>query len=235
MKTPISKILTIILILILIGIGIKLFDFIGINSKDKVKIEIADTQIRALEVENDVLIQIHVRDSVSIDSLTGLIQQGKFEVKYEQKRRKDLEKENKENLARFEILSGDDQVKEFISSTGEDYDVMKYDGYYLVSLKSIQFSKRSFINSQLQFNQIKSLELELKSFNELILDYDKRFELLTTSYISDMNLMLANKDRIINNLNIKIGIYDKSFARLRLTKGLTIGIGIAVIGVLLIK
>jgi len=235
MKNPIKNIFIVFLILILIGAGIKIFDFMGLSNKDKVKIEVADVKIRLLEDKNTVLVQRHVQDSVSIDSLTGLIEQGKFDIKYERGKRLDIEKENKENLSKFEALSENDQVKEFILATGEDYEVMKYDGYYLINLESINFANRSFINSKFQLGQIESLNLEIMSFNELITEYDKRFDLLTNSYISDMNSILANKDKIINNLNIKISVYNKSLSRIKLTKGITIGVGIVAIGYLIIK
>ena len=235
MKKPIKKILIIIGVLILISITIKIFDFIGLRAKDKAELELADVKIGLLESENVVLVQRHAQDSIRIDSLTLLIERGKFEVDAERERRLALKKENDKILSKFEELSENDQVKDFIASTGEGYDIMKYDGYYLISLESIQFAKRSFIKSELQLKQITSLQLEIKSFNEMIRDYDKRFEVMTSSYISDMNQMLANKDQIINNLNLKIGVYEKSFGRLKLTKGITIGVGIAAIGILLIK
>jgi len=233
MKIQTGKVFTIFLILILIGI--MFYNSIGTSKIDKSKIELADAKISLLESENVILVQSHVKDSIAIDSLTGLIQQAKYEVSLEQERREYLENENKVNLSKFEALSENDQVEEFIVETGGSYPVMKYDGYYLVSLESIQFAKRSFITSDYRLEKLKSFELEVKSFNELILDYDKRFEIFTSSYISDMNTMLANKDKIINNLNAKISIYDKSFARLRLSKQLTIGFGIVAIGYLLIN
>jgi len=235
MKTPIGKIFMVIAILILLSIAVKVFDFVGLNNKDKIEIGIAEGKIRLLESENYALVQRHAQDSICIDSLTVLIERGKFEVDAERERRLALKKENDKILSKFEKLSENDQVKDFIISTGENYNVMKYDGYYLISLKSIQFAKKSFIQSELQLGQISSLKLEIKSFNEMIREYDKRFEVMTNSYISDMNQILANKDQIINNLNLKIGVYEKSLGRLKLTKGLTIGVGIAAIGILLIK
>lgn len=235
MKDQTNKIAAII-ILLLLGFFISIiFNLFNTPKIDRDSLDLADTRIEDLESVVFVLEQRQVLDSIAIDSLTQVIKKSKSEVELERSKQAHLLLEHKETLARFDGLSDNDQVKEFISATGENYNVMTYDGYYLISFESIQFASRNFINYKFKIKQVESLELEIKSFNELILEYDKRFELVTSSYLSDRNKILANKDRIIMNLNIKIDIYEKSFGKVRVNKKIVLGVGIAVIGILLVK
>ena len=221
-------------IVIFVGIGILIDKIIGVKTAYEEEIKSSEAKISVLTEKNTSLAQDTARLLKSLDSISELLKTGNLEVAKEVAKRRKVEADFRKESARVKKLSDQEQVKYFLTKTGSEYDIVKYDGFYLIKLSSISEANKIFVDSEFHLKNNLTMLSEIQSLNNLVFDYKNQVKTLT-DYVQMLDKMLSNKDKIIANLNNIVGLKDRGYARLKLSKNISLGIAVTAVVLMAVK
>jgi len=221
-------------IILLIGILFLINWVSGVDKDYKKTIETAKAKISLLDEQNYVLVDSTINLNKVVDSLSKIISRAKLDVIEEIQKRKQLEIENRKELSKLKKLPDQEQVKYFITKTGEDYEIIKYDGDYLIQLSSIKKANEIFVDSDFHIKQNMILIREIQRLNDIVFNQKEKYGILEKQN-SILNKQISNYIEVRKNLDVIVDKQNNGLFKLRLSKNITIGVAAIAIGFLVLK
>ena len=221
-------------IILLIGILFLINWVSGVDKDYKKTIETAKAKISLLDEQNYVLVDSTINLNKVVDSLSKIISRAKLDVIEEIQKRKQLEIENRKELSKLKKLPDQEQVKYFITKTGEDYEIIKYDGDYLIQLSSIKKANEIFVDSDFHIKQNMILIRKIQRLNDIVFNQKEKYDILEKQN-SILNKQISNYIEVRKNLDVIVDKQNNGLFKLRLSKNITIGVAAIAIGFLVLK